>query len=220
MAAKATDLCLASEVAADLGIASDSRVERAVNAAGEMIASYCGRTFERGTVTEYPESAGRPYLMLARPPIISITSITERGGVVTSTDYECLGKNADAGLVLRLSGRWTHTKRLDLHAVSETVEGSYGQSDVLAAVYVGGFVTPGQNYLDSVTYPTVTLPEVVREAAIQTAGNLLKLRGTDPNIKSESIGDWSVSFFDAKTSEQLIPAYARALLAPYRLGMP
>lgn len=219
MAAKAHDLCLASEVAEDLGVASSDRIQRAVTAASEAIASYCARTFERATITnEYPESAGRPFLILKRPPIISITSILEDEGEVDADDYECVGDNVNAGLVLRKAGVWLSTQRRDPVAVSNQVASSHGQSDLIVANYVGGYVTPGQNNLDAVTYPTVTLPDAVREAAVQTACALIRLKGVDSNVKSEAIGDWSVSYFDAKTVEQVIPAYARALLAPYKLG--
>jgi hypothetical protein len=219
MAANAKDLCLSSEVADDLGIAATDRVQRAVTAASQAIASFCGRVFERDDeIEEYPESAGRPLLILKRPPIVSITSITEGGTTVDATTYESTGPNADAGLVLRKSGAWASTQRLDGAAVSDQVAESHGQSDRIVATYDGGYVTPGQNALDAVSFPTVTLPAVVREAAIQTACALLRLKGADPNVKSEAIGDWSVSYFDAKTTESVIPPYAKALLAPYRLA--
>lgn len=215
---KASDLCLVSEVADDLGVSTSDRLQRIVSAASEAIAAYCSRTFERGTVTDYPASSGRPLLILSRPPIATISEITEGDETVDPDAYEAIGQNAAAGLVLHKSGVWGSTQRLDGAAVSDTVADSQGQSDKIAATYVGGYVTPGQNALDSVTYPTVTLPDAVREAAIQTATAIVKLKGSDPNVKSESIGDWSISFFDAKNEVQVIPAYARALLAPYRLG--
>jgi len=216
---QAYDLCLASDVASDLGVSSDDRVQRAVSAASQAIANHCARTFERASgLVEYPESSGRPFLILKRAPIVSITSIVEANGTVDSSNYESVGANADTGLVLRKNGVWCSTQRADSFAVSDQIAGSYGQSDKIVATYTGGFVTPGQNALDSVTYPSVTLPYVVQEAAIQTACGLLRLRGVDPNVKSEAIGDWSISFFDSKTAEQVIPAYARALLAPYKMS--
>lgn len=213
------DLCLATDVAADLGVTADDRAQRAVSAASSAIASYCARAFERvAGLVEYPESTGRPILILKRPPIVAIASIVECGGTVDSSNYESVGPNAEAGLVLRKNAVWSSTERADRLAVSDQVAGSYGQSDRIVATYTGGYVTSGQNALDAITYPTVTLPESVREAAIQTACTLLRLRGVDPNVQSEAIGDWSISFFDSKTAEQIIPAYARALLAPYKLG--
>ncbi len=76
-------------------------------------------------------------------------------------------------------------------------------------------ITPGQVALDSVTYPATTTPQDVQEAAIATAVALYRARGTDGRIASESLGDWSVTY-RAEQGDELLPALARALLAPYR----
>lgn len=214
---QAYDLALAADVAADLGVSSDDRVQRALSAASKAIADWCARTFEKSTaVVEYPSSSGRALLSLKRPPIASITSITEQGAAVAGTDYECLGDNAEAGLVQRKYCNWMNTIRLDRRSVSDTAEFTGGQSDLIVATYSGGYVTPGQNALDAVTYPSVTLPYPVQEAAIYTAVAFLKLKGTDPNVELEAIGDWQIRYFERKADA--IPAFARALLAPYKLS--
>jgi len=222
VAANAIDLCLAADAAADLGVASDDRVQRAVTAASKAIADYCCRAFEKSAaVVEYPASNGRALLSLKRPPIASITSITEQGATVAASDYECVGDNVEAGLVQRKYSSWMNTNRLDRRSVSDTVEGSRGQTDLIVATYAGGYVTPGQNALDAITYPTVTLPPPVQEAAISTACAFLRMKGIDPNVKSEAIGDWSVSYFDNRVTDlNAIPPFARAMLAPYKLGWP
>jgi hypothetical protein len=220
MTALASDLCTAADVASDGGFVADDRTQRAVSAASQAIADYCSRVFEKSSaIVEYPESAGRPILVLKRPPIASVTSITENGATVSSSDYESLGDNANAGFVLRKAGVWAHTNRRDPNAVSDQVAGRYGQSDLIVATYVGGYVTPGQNTLDAVTYPTVTLPIPVQEAAISTACAFLRMKGIDANVKSEAIGDWSISYFDNRINDvNAIPPFARALLAPYKMG--
>lgn len=73
---------------------------------------------------------------------------------------------------------------------------------------------PGQRALDASR--VVTLPEDVQEAAILTAVQLYRSRGVDSMVASESIGDWSVSYFAAKAEgKSPIPGIAQALLAPY-----
>lgn len=211
------DLCLAVDVAADLNVTADDRVQRAVTAASRAIADYCARTFEKGTgIVEYPASDGRTLLSLKRPPIASIASITEQGSPVASADYECVGDNAEAGLVLRRYCGWMSTQRLDRDSISDTAEGSYGQTDLIVATYTGGWVTPGQNVIDSVTYPVVTLPAAVQEAAINVASTFLRWKGVDPNVSLEAIGDWQIRYYERK--EDAIPPFARSLLAPYKLG--
>lgn len=220
MAQKPFDLCLATDVAADLGVPSDARVERAVSAASRAIARWCGRTFELAEdIVEYPPGFGRPLLTLERPPIVSIDSISEQGAEVDVGDYESAGVNAEAGLVLHKSRGWLNTQRLEPRSISETYAGAHGQSDLIVVTYTGGYVTPGQNLLDPGTYPTVTLPEDVIDAAAMTACAWYRSKGLDPNIASESIGDWSISYFDSRTDEgNAVPAPARGLLAPYRRG--
>lgn len=214
------DLCIAADVAADLGVTSDDRVQRAVTTASRLVADYCSRTFEKNTaIVEYPSSNGRSVLSLKRPPIASITSITEQGTLLTATDYECVGDNVEAGLVVRKYATWMNTRRGDRSSISDVTATLLGQSDYIVATYAGGYVTPGQNALDAITYPTVTLPAAVQEAAIFTACSLFRSKGADPNIKSEAIGDWSIGYFDSRTNpENVVPSSARGLLAPYKIG--
>ena len=47
-------------------------------AAGRAIARFLGRPVERATVTEYPDSYGRPFLLLARVPLVELVSVQER----------------------------------------------------------------------------------------------------------------------------------------------
>lgn len=214
--ANAIDLCLAATVAGDLGVAADATVDRVVTAASSIIAGYCGRTFEKGTaLVEYPAGYGRPLLILDRPPIIGITSIYEGGELVAAADYETVGKLAEAGMVYRKNGTWMLTARDD-GRITEHLE-FQGSSDGIVATYDGGYVTPGQKAANGAL--TVTLPESVQEAAILTAVALYRRRGVDPNIASEAIGDWSVSYRGPNTligvGDGAVPDVARSLLVPY-----
>lgn len=219
MAANAIDLCTAATVAGDLGVTSDATVQRCVTAASRAIAAYCGRAFERATsVIEYPVSFKRSRLLLARAPVVSIASIYEYDALVDSADYESVGANADAGIVLRLNGCWVSTQEWDGLTTLSPDRGD-GRTDEygVKVTYTAGYVTPGQNAVDAVTYTSVTLPEDVQEAAVMTSVGLYRSRGVDQMISSESIGDWSVSYFAQKANaSSLIPGVAQALLAPYR----
>jgi hypothetical protein len=73
-----TDLCVAATVASDLAVPVDLSVERCVSAASRTIARLCGRAFERATVTEYPASYGRAFLLLERPPLVAIDVTTDQ----------------------------------------------------------------------------------------------------------------------------------------------
>lgn len=212
MAANAIDLTTAAIVADALGLASSSAVERAVTAASRAIASYCGRTFEKGAaIVEYPEGYGRPLLLLDRAPVVSIASITELGATVAAADYECVGKNAAAGLVYRLRGVWMRTGRSE----GLVTEGSFayqGSTEGIVATYTAGWVTPGQFALDPQL--TLNLPEDVQEAALLAAVAFYRRRGVDPSLASEAIGDWSASY-RATDPQAPVPPAAMDLLAPY-----
>ncbi|MCY1042126.1 hypothetical protein OV208_12445 [Corallococcus sp. bb12-1] len=210
------DLCLAATVADDLGVAVTPRLESLVTAASRAVAGYCGRVFEYGEgLVEYPAGYGRPLLLLERPPVVLVVGVWEGGVFVPAEEYESHGKLADAGMLYRKGGVWPMTARLGGQVV-EMVDSFQGESGDagLRVVYDGGFVTPGQRALDASR--VVTLPEDVQEATILTAVQLYRSRGVDSMVASESIGDWSVSYFAAKAEgKSSIPGTAQALLAPY-----
>jgi hypothetical protein len=222
VAANAIDLTTATIVAGDLGISSDATVERVVTAASRLIASYCGRSFERATLTEYPPGYARSLLLLSRPPIVSVTSITEEGNTVSAADYSVTARLdgisvSEAGMVYRLGGgTWLSTVRYE-GRITDSPGMSVGTSntDGITVVYVGGYVTPGQNALDPISYPSITLPEDVQEAAVVVASALYKRRGLDQNLASESLGDWSVSYRGSLPTA--IAPEVEAFLAPYVL---
>jgi hypothetical protein len=153
-------------------------------------------------------------------PVLGITSITELGAAVASTDYECVGDNVNTGMVLRLRGSWLNT-RYTRGLVTETDDTHQERSDFIVVTYDAGYVTPGQNTIDSVTYPAVTLPEDIQEAAIMTASTLFRRRGVDPDIAGEGIGDWNIQYFATKASAAIaIPMLAQALLLPHARWSP
>jgi hypothetical protein len=210
-----SDLCLAAIVAADLNMPVDTAVERCVSAASRAISRMCGRAFERATVTEYPASYGRPFLLLERPPLVSILSVVEAGGLLAPASYTIVGDLADGGLVYRLEGTWPDTARVG-GLVTVSADLRQGSSDALAVTYTGGYVTPGQVSLTPSVGP-VTLPADVEEAAILEACALFRGRGRDADVASEGLGDWSVSYRERAAGQRLASTRAEALLTPYVL---
>lgn len=213
--ARPTDLCLAATVAADLGVPADSHVERCVTSASSAIARLCGRAFERATVTEYPDSFGRPYVLLSRPPLVEVLSVAEGGELLDAASYTLAGDLAAGGLLYRLAGLWPVTARVG-GLVTLTVEMRQGRPDALAVTYTGGYVTPGQVALDASQGP-VTLPAEVEEAAILEACALYRGRGRDADVSSESLGDWSVSYRERSAGQRLASPRAELLVAPHVL---
>ncbi|WP_404362881.1 hypothetical protein ACIHQR_23100 [Corallococcus coralloides] len=201
-------------MADDLGVAVTPRLASLVTAASRAVAGYCGRVFEYGQgLVEYPAGYGRPLLLLDRPPVVLVVGVWAGGAFVPAEEYESHGKLADAGMLYRRRGVWPETARSG-GLVVESVDSFQGGQDAIRVVYDGGFVTPGQRALDASRM--VTLPEDVQEAAVLTAVQLYRSRGVDAMVASESIGDWSVSYFAAKAEgKSPIPSGAQALLALY-----
>ncbi|NRD67606.1 hypothetical protein HRD49_38330 [Corallococcus exiguus] len=212
--ASPADLCLAATVADDLGVAVTPRLESLVTAASRAVAGHCGRVFEYGQgLVEYPAGYGRPLLLLERPPVVLVVGVWEGGAFVPAEEYESHGKLADAGMLYRKRGAWRETARSG-GMVVEAVDSFQGSENGIRVVYDGGFVTPGQRLLDASR--VVTLPEDVQEAAVLTTVQMYRSRGVDAIVASESIGDWSVSYFAAKAEgKSSIHGTAQALLAPY-----
>lgn len=208
----AVDLCLAADVAADLGVASDATVQRCVTVASRAVAAFCGRAFERATLTEYPVCYAHPLLLLERSPIVSIASITERGGLLSASSYALDPRYAEAGMVLRKGANWPAVVRTG-GFTSETVTHHLPDPETLTVVYVAGYVTPGQKALGEVL--PVDLPEDVQEATILEACALYRGRGRDADVASEALGDWSASYRERKPGQQLASERAAALLAPH-----
>ncbi|WP_338865550.1 hypothetical protein [Myxococcus stipitatus] len=214
--ASPADLCVVSVVADDLGIPLSPRVESLVTAASRAVAGYCGRAFEWDSgLVEYPAGYGRPLLLLERPPIVSVSGVWEGGHLVPPEEYELAGGLAASGMLRRRHSVWRAMVRAG-GGVSGALGDFEGSEDGIRVVYDGGYVTPGQRVLDASL--VVTLPEDVQEAAVLTAVQLYRSRGVDAMVASESIGDWSVSYFAEKAEgKSPIPGAAQALLSPYVL---
>ncbi|MCP3105537.1 hypothetical protein LZ198_42505 [Myxococcus sp. K15C18031901] len=213
--ARPTDLCLAATVAADLGVPVDPHVERCVSAASGAIAALCGRAFERATVTEYPASYGRPYVLLARPPLVEVLRVTEAGVELAAASFTVAGDLAAGGLLYRLAGLWPVTAHVG-GLVTLTADSHQGHPGALAVTYTGGYVTPGQLALDASLGPA-TLPAEVEEAAILEACALYRGRGRDSDVSAESLGDWSVSYRERGAGQRLASPRAELLVAPHVL---
>lgn len=145
----------------------DAELARIITAVQEWLEEECDRSFDQGTVTEYYHGDHwRDRLLLARPPIVSITNIWDDPArayttPISATKYAI--DDADAGLIRLLDGL---TFSAGLRNIKIT--------------YVGGFAT---------------MPADLEQAAIELvwacrekgANNLI-------GVRSRSIADGNVQF--------------------------
>lgn len=179
----------------------DAVLERQINAASDAIERYVGRTLYRGTVTsERVKGYGDRILLLARTPIVSVTSITRGGSTVDASSYYV--ENAEVGSVYSSTG-WVWTAApLEGVAVQDQVPGTEEASYLVT--YVGGYQTPAQG-------GTRTLPYDLEEAALITAVNAFRNRGKYQSLQTETEAQE-----DATWRGDFIPGPALRLLKRYR----
>lgn len=204
-----------------LGLASgsaDAVLQRCINQASAIAESYAGREFYRGTVTEkHPGQAG-PIIVLRRPPVNSITSVTYVGGTAEgSSTYEI--HDANLGGLYRVSGNWVGE---DWTYRDSSRTPFLGQGRLVwTIVYDGGWYTPKQ---DDDGAGTRTLPYDIEAAAIQIATAIYRAEGRDPTLRAESLMEASQTYGatsgvgSADWLDSVVPG-AAATLRRYRRGL-
>lgn len=216
----ASDLTLPATVATELGgdvSAGDARLPRLVAAASAAILRYLGRPqlhYSDAFVETLP-GHGRPRLVLGLTPVTSVGSVVIDGLALSSADYEL--EDAEAGLLFRQAGwPWTGSYRGGLPPQTDRAAGS--ERACIVVTYAGGYVTPAQATGAGWAGPSRSLPYDLEEACVQTVVGLYRRGGSDPNVASEALGDYSVSFRapSAAGGVGIIPENALALLLPYR----
>lgn len=205
MALAANALTTLATVKAELGLTgsaeNDSVLERLINAASDAAERYCRRSFSRATVTdERVKGFARPRLMLARTPVVSVTSITINGSTVDSAGYYI--ESAEAGIVYRKAG-WQSTALPAAGLVVQDLEPGTEEALYLCT-YVGGYQTPGQG-------GTRTLPYDLEQAVLDTVVNLWRNRGKYVGLQTEGEAQG-----DATWRGFVIPGPARHVLNLYR----
>lgn len=208
--ATATDLTTLDVVKAQLNILSDDEddiLEAEIASTSAMICNYLeiasandgSRTLGRETLVETirrsqggsrPRSGDGRAIMLARYPVVSITSVVEDGTALVATDFELDGAK---GLLTRLAddivSDWTAMK--------------------VVVTYVAGWLMPGQ--------VNRNLPTDIEDVAIGLigAGRFARLR--DPLVKGEEIpGVLRTDYWVGSIGNGSMPPDLAAQLDPYR----
>lgn len=203
--------------------ADSTLVQAAIDAAEDAIARECnrfdplGNHWLSGAHTEYIDGENAKDIILTFVPITAIASldIINAAGSATSvglTNVECDGlpitglAAGTPGTVGRVGWRFYPgpiTAEAFGAALDHNGRGWGGGSQRVKAVYTGGFAAA---------------PKALAQAAMVYAAQLYRDAARDSNVKSESLGDYSVTFADAAAAGNL-PASVKALIAPYRRGV-
>lgn len=190
------------------GGAQDARLERWISSASDFIARACHRSFERAdSVVEDVPAFGTAYLLVSRTPILSVTSITYRGSLISSADYSVT--EAEAGRIYRAAGWPWSASRLP-SITWPPVPGS--EAPIVRVTYNGGWVTPQQVALGA--FATRTLPHDLEDACLAMVATRYARRGADLRVKSESLLSHSVTYADGEEGGML-PQVVRDVVERY-----
>lgn len=198
-AAASQNLVTLDEARAELDeppVASNTRILRYIASASSAIATYCGRTFMRETVTESFRPVGLamrssvradPDLPLARYPIGTVSSVVEDDVTLTvDVDYEV---DPDRGIIRRL-------------CTGVPVCWSFLS---LVVTYSGG-------------YAASAIPDDLKDAALRLVAARWSARGRDPYLRSYSVpGVVEASFWVGTLGDGgALPPEVAALCDPFR----
>ena len=166
-AASVTRLTTVARVKQELDITSndnDALLGSKIDEATSEIEAHLGRFFRRETLTEtfWGDSECAQYLILARAPVASITSVTIDDVAVDSTEWRL---DAATGILHRLD--------------STGYPSFWSWCKSVVVVYVAGYLLPGE--------VGRTLPEAIEAGALSLMSAFWQSRGRDPLVKSEEI---------------------------------
>lgn len=185
----------------------DARLEHYINAASDWIAQHCGRALYRAdAVAERVKGFGGVLLRVARPPIVSITSIAVDGGALDAADYTI--QDADRGVIFRAAGwPWTAVARAGI--TSPPVPG-WEDPTRIVVTYNGGWVTPAQVAALMFSSAPRTLPYQIEDACVRLVASRWRSRGTDGRLVSESSSNLAITY-----DGWAIPKTVLAALSPF-----
>ena len=144
------------------------------------IEDFCHRIFAKQTYQEKVAGFGDKILLLTHTPIISVSSVLCDSSPIT--DYEIY--NANAGELYRSIG-WAWDATVWWKASSFPSSNNPEQN--FTVVYEAGYVLPGDDEAQ-------TLPKTIEDACIQCVKEAYLKRRDDPNVSSEKLGNYSVTY--------------------------
>jgi len=176
------------------GGTEDDELYRVLDQASAFIVKYTGRKFARETVTELLEGTNSPILLLERTPIVTITTITDNGTAIGSTEYFI--EDADVGTLFRQVGwrkdKFYHPNTIDLFPTSWAKHN-------WSVTYCGGFVLPEQSSTDG---DDPNLPADLTRICLDLARFHYLNKDADLTVRLERTGDAWITRFGCKESQE------------------
>lgn len=223
MALDGSALTTLQTVKDELGISTpgdDAILERYITTGSSLLVQAIGRDLHwREGVVEKVQSGGDTRLVVSDAlPIDSIDSIVYDGGdtQVTEDSSRYRIEDAGAGFVEKTNGRWRSTEQAR-QSVTLIYQGR--ESYHYTVTYDGGWVT--QEQADNDGTLTRSLPYDIEQAVIDYAVTKYRRKGRDLSVRSEKLGDTSVSYANSSatpgTANAGMPASFAAVVQRYQI---
>lgn len=212
-----SDLTLPQVVADELGVGvGDTRLPRLIRAASAAIRGYLNVDqlhYQAAFVESVEPRMVWPRLLLSLCPVLSVASVVLPDGTTVDASTYVL-ENPKLGFLWRSVGwPWTGLLQPGILQVDPMVGSA---KPGIVVTYTGGWVTPAQAATAGWAGPARSLPEDIEEACIQTVVARWHGGPMNPDVQSESLGNYSVSYRAAPAGGLLpVPASAAALLDNY-----
>jgi len=181
-------LCTLANVKTFLGIDNNEKddvLNMLINMASDYIESQCGRTFSSDTYTqEEYDGTGTYEIKLKNYPVITFTKLEVNGNEDNSDNWSDVDSSEywvdlPSGIITKTSG---------YEDTSDSINDEDELSDSL-------FLRGKNRYRATYTAGYSTIPYDIQYACASLVGQILNTRGAT-GIKSESLGDHSVTFQD------------------------
>jgi hypothetical protein len=178
----------------------DSLLTLLGTAVSKQIETYTGRTFESTVYTnEEYDGNGTRELKLKHFPVVTFTKLERNNAEDNTDDWTELDSSdywvdTNSGVVSRVSGFLDYEPTAENDLSNESLF-TWGKNRY-RATYTAGYAT---------------VPEDVQLVTMLSVSNLFKT-GKNPNLKSESLGDHSITFKDSLGLDD----YSKSILDSYR----
>lgn len=200
------NVCL--DLGRSMGGPEDARIERFIDQASGIVASYCKRAFGRQIYRERIHSWPRDGFALAAWPVNRVIGVSIDGGAAFTPDEYMLSDG-----ILRLTHGGSFGGIGDGTAYNLWRSTHPG----MTVDYEAGWLLPDEEVGETFTGAT-PLPAEIERSVIQLVSVSLSEGGRDPTVKSETVeGVGSQSFYVQGANAGLPHPGAEAALQSYRV---
>ena len=169
-----------------------------ITSISKWIATYCSNNFDQRTYAETRNGRGQALLGLRNGPVTAVSSLVNDGVAI----LPATGPPWNNGYVFS-----THNIALYGYCFSRCYAG-------IQIAYTAGYITPGMNALDPVTYPTVNLPQDLQQACIETVADRFYSK-SNIGVLSRTLATETVSYTNLN-----MPPSAKLVIDRYMRKVP